>query len=314
MKKIFTLFACAFAALSANAQVTTIFQGTIEAPDWNASVTVADSKVQELVANGTIKIGSIISFEGKKTASDYCSIALINSSWTSLIDGTTGDGRTTLRFEDGESSTARFEVTQVFLDQVKGGFHLNGHGYTIREIKTQAPRSYKAAVDLSSQVDEWNKIRANAFNGYSDNARVRLTCTAAGTEKYPGWGIGDVVSLAGNVKVGSLVPSGDGDFTTTFDFSELRPALLDGPDENGNYGLFFNLYGQTSNGTVCTCTFKSLTIEEVSDFTGEGFVAPTSLELIHTGAIAKTVKKIINGQIILEKNGLRYNLLGQPLK
>ncbi len=171
---------------------------------------------------------------------------------------------------------------------------------------------YQAAVDLTSKVSN-NVITADKFNGYSDQARVKVNYTATGTEKYQGWGIGEIQGLGGT-SIFTIQGKDDGEGTATIAFGDIK-AALNTPDANGVYGLLFNFYGQTAQGTTCTLTLNSVTIEEVVGFSGKGYEAPSSSS-IKTVSVAngKTIKAIRNGKIVIMNQGKCYNLLGTEEK
>lgn len=173
---------------------------------------------------------------------------------------------------------------------------------------------YQAPVDLTSKVVN-NVITSDMFNGYSDQARVKVTYTATGTADYQGWGIGEIRSLGGKINAFTIQGKSDGESTANIALGDLKAALNDGPDANGNFGLLFNFYGQTAQGTTCTLTLNSLTIEEVVGFTGQGYVAPVTNSINAVSVTSnKLVKTFKNGKIVIYNQGKCYNLLGEEIK
>lgn len=109
-----------------------LYEGSFDMPDWSAQ-DLCNEKFTSLVSDGTIKPGTVVNVYGKKTAADYCSVAIINNDWESIITGEKEPNRGDLDFGDGD--VVSFTIGEAGIECVKkSGFYLAGHGYTLTKI------------------------------------------------------------------------------------------------------------------------------------------------------------------------------------
>lgn len=110
----------------------TLWEGDLAMPDWSAQ-DLCSADVVALVEKGTIKVGTTINIYGSKTADDYCSVAVINSDWESIITGLKDSDRGDLNF--GDDKVVSFTIGEEGIACIKkSGFFLAGHGYSVTKI------------------------------------------------------------------------------------------------------------------------------------------------------------------------------------
>lgn len=133
----------------------TLWTGTKEMPDWSP-VDIWNDKVMTLISEGRITVDTKIRIYIKRTASDYCSIAPINTSWTSIVNGKADPDRADLSAEM-ETEFVEFTITETSMNVIKnGGFYLTGHGYTVNKITYTTPSV--VVWEGNKEMPDWTPV------------------------------------------------------------------------------------------------------------------------------------------------------------
>ncbi|MBQ0020670.1 MAG: hypothetical protein KBT39_09150 [Bacteroidales bacterium] len=110
-----------------------VWEGNKEMPDWTP-VDLCSAKVKDMVNVGQIIPGSKLIIFAERTATDYCSIAPINESWVSVVNGKSDPDRADMSLEVGAESVSA-NLNEAGVEAIKAsGFFLAGHGYTVKKI------------------------------------------------------------------------------------------------------------------------------------------------------------------------------------
>lgn len=286
MKKIFTLFAAVMMALLSNA-ANTVDLTPAWSWGWNSEVTTEDGNYV-IKINGAWGAGA----EGGLSAdwSMYSSITFVVESYTGtygqfiISDGHKDDNGELKPKEIVKTCGAITSQTEISIDLTATEgfdrsnvtkFAVQGNAadvvFTISRIYLTEAVDYEEpkAVTMSDN----GVILASEFNGLSDDALVEFIFTTTNPEGFVGWGAGDLKSLDGSVKVAGMPfnVKGEGDASERIVFSALKEALNAGPNDNGKYGIAWNLWGFGEN---CKNARKAVNVYQVKGFTGEGYVAP----------------------------------------
>lgn len=246
----------------------------LESPEWGASLNVLDAPIKAAITGGQIKVGTVLTFVGEKTADDYQSIALIDNSWTSIIDGTVGDDRTVLR-DMTLNTPVTLTVTQDIIDRINADeILINGHGFKIYYVSYQGGAS---AGDLPAPEEKWeitvvenkaieqipgDKYNLSSFVGKN----VRITAVLAADRMFKGAIGGGSEGATDDWKQGAEFESSDG--------SEMT-WTVEIPNFTGSAQI--QLYWAEATKVE----IKSVTVEEVvSEQTSD--LAKTELNLTFT--------------------------------
>lgn len=323
MKKIFSLAIAAIAALSMSAmQPHTLFEGTFDVTDWTPNALVKN-QVMKLVGAGAIKEGSEFKFYGYRTDNfeegHYCSIALIDGSWTSVIDGTTGDDRTVLHFNDSakwvnhELQCDSFTVNATNLPLMAGGFDVTGHGFQLTKVEVTIDETVELPVeitDLEQSVTLWvpgeDEVIIDGWGAEESSLSLTDPYDLFPFNKYYTRAANMYVRLNDNAEGGNMRISGQwGKWNET-----ALPA--DGYNHIGNMDADY-----------------VVKIELTEDFVKNGFTDMGGFAIWGAGyfsvlAIGTTKESVMNpgevekGQTAVENvssiiDGKRYNVLGQEV-
>lgn len=133
----------------------TLWTGSHAMPDWSP-VDIWNDKVMALISEGRITVDTKIRIYITRTASDYCSIAPINTSWTSIVNGKSDPDRADLSAEM-ETEFVEFTITETSMTVIKnGGFYLAGHGYTVNKITYTTPSV--VVWEGNNEMPDWTPV------------------------------------------------------------------------------------------------------------------------------------------------------------
>ena len=196
-----------------------------------------------------------------------------------------------------------FECTIVDAEALaelqKNGLRLMGIGFTMTSVDLIARIDYQEK-GTEIAFEENGNIRATAFEGFSDLAKVVFTTTITNAASFKSWGYGKLTSIGGEVMVGEMSVIDEGDNQATFLIADLKEALAapgfyideaTGERVAMESGLNWLVWDLNQQGEVSTPVRKSVVVYEVV-----GVSAVKSVE---------AALPVANGNI--------YNLAGQKV-
>lgn len=327
MKKIFSLAIAAIAALSMSAmQPHTLFEGTFDVTDWTPNALIKDN-VMKYVTAGAIKEGSEFKFYGYRTDNfeegHYCSIALIDGSWTSVIDGTTGDDRTVLHFNDSakwvnhELQCDSFTVNATNLPLMAGGFDVTGHGFQLTKVEVTIDETVELPVeitDLEQSVTLW----VPGKNEKGEEEEVTIDgwgeTTLALSDPYDLFPFNKYYTRVANmyVRLNDNAEGGNMRISGGWDDWAITALPADGYNHIGNMDADYVVKVELTE------EFVQKAFVEMGGFTiwGAGFfdvlaIGTTKESVMNPGVVEKGQVAVEN--VAIFENGKRYNVLGQEV-
>ena len=142
-------------------------------------------------------------------------------------------------------------------------------------------------------VEMWGANETNTMVPANDNATASVTLTlAAGTHEIKVWVAGFYMSLNGEGE-------GEPKFLIHRSYNHADNVNL------VNTGRNFELEADVAGDYTFTWDYAHRNLE---------VAFPTATAIENTNANAKAVKRIVNGQLVIERNGVRFNALGAEMK
>ena len=280
MKKLLLSFLCLFAAIAVNAAKE------VDIPldegwtwGWNSETSYADGVMTVSVASDW-GAGKFVWSDGVDW-SKYESLSLViesyNGGYGQIILQNIEDQDITVKGINAINSTTTITipleptaVTAVKALILQG---LANTTFKVSRIFLTEAMAYESSPSLTLNGNGEKKqfFPAGLFAGFSEDAKVVFTIEIAGSANYNGWGIGEVITpyitknenwaIVDGLRLFEVKGGTDGVFTYSFKIKEMLPLLTSWPDEDGNYGLVSDMYGQ--GGGECTATLKTIEIFEV---------------------------------------------------
>lgn len=304
MKKfLLSLTVALMAVCGAKAEEQVLFEGS-EALSWGgiAMEKMSLTSTSDVTMSVTIESTSGIWWQFKFVCSNvegWPSINLLGKDAVTASDVTYNWVAGTYKYE--------FDLTEEQIASAKDGLTVQGglgegDGQVyLKKVVVMDKLKYQDAANIA--FDEYGNILAEAFNGYSDNAKVTFTWTSENITGYNNYGAGSLASLDGSVKTSiSFNIKNEGENFVSCTLADLKDALNAPKDQYDRNGLYWNMWscgGENKNTRV------SITIAEVEGFTGEGYKAPSSSSIKTIGSESEEASAInLFGQPVNEAKGL----------
>jgi len=281
MKKLFFLAAALFAAMTLNA--TDLWTGSKHVSWDDGGLQIAADQFADAQAGQKI----VITFSD---ATDGMELKVMNAHFDHLA------GSREALWINGDGSVEQF-LTVAAVDSLKAyGLELIGANFTATHVELLEGKELKEGITVWTGffwADEWSTLELyrDAYVGvdFSKVSAIRFYSEAAGTDYVlnflEGWGEGEKFADQNDMI--------DGDGYKELPLTdELRERLVNA----GHWMVQFNKEGLDPFNV----TDIVLVVE------GETAVENVSAE-------TKSVKMVENGQVVILKNGVRYNVLGTTL-
>ena len=178
------------------------------------------------------------------------------------------------------------------------------------------------------------------INCYNEGNIIFYSRSGQASGGIHGGGIGTAPQVINCYNIGSIINNGDkanaiGSISCTGAISDCysrenccRDGASAGWTNSGNYGTAMSLSDMKTADFVATLNTNvaalKTTYSEISEWEQDPvsclpilkvFVHPSTPTAIDNTSIStKATKRIVNGQLLIEKNGVRYNSLGQQIK
>lgn len=285
MKKIFTFVVAALAALTMQAETTTLWTGN-EVADWGKRI--------EIPCNWSeVAVGDVLTFTAVTSGNpeSWASFHLLNESWAEVVSNIS------FPYVEGESKTASVTLTSEILTAAinGGGLGVQGFGFTLTKIElttSDSPEDLDEATLWTGEqtISGWGAsclvINEDALapfvNTYTEEAAANLYIRISG-------GTDNIIRISGQW----------GDWgETEFPSSDYNHALA--MDEDG-----------------------VIKVEMTADFVSNAFINEGGFAIWGEGgatvvAIGTTKSAVLDNPSSVEtttqvKDGVRYNLLGQKV-
>lgn len=278
MKKIFTLMALAFVAMSMNAQTRkTLWEGSLELGNSWPSVQIPVSDL------GSCKVGDAFIITVSKadnainTGWQWGPQVFINLDWKTLFSAKTlTDGATDIE--------VKFTLSDEELAKLGTGQEVEVQGMNAVvakvELETNETIEYEAEGTVIP-MDDYKQIYKDQLAGYSGKDKLVFTYKIEGSTDYVdpedgatksviGWGIGAIRSLTEKVEVASLSVKGIGEYSVTLTMDEVQAALDDTNTEYNTNGLAMRLWDcQNAKGSAVSIVAYHVVSTGISEIQAE---------------------------------------------
>lgn len=260
MKKFFTLIAAALVAVNVFADEKELWTGSVKSINWDGKYLMSDAGAE--LKNAGAQAGDELRFYVTVPAdsADTWQIKLLEGHWGPTYayycsPKLTGNDGTP--YDLTSTNYLPLKLTQEMLDSAYkqkywgGSFLIQSNYATCTKIALKTALDWSATPKAITFGDD-GFIAASEFEGLNDDAKIAFTYHVAGNPKENGvenWGLGAVCSRdeKSTVKVLDLPASGEGDFTLTCFYKDIKKALEVTPD-----GILFNMWSQAGGKVVGT--------------------------------------------------------------
>lgn len=290
MKKIFTFVVAALAALTMQAETTTTVWTGNETADWSKRIDIPCTWNQ--VAEGDVLTFTAVT---SGNSEGWASFHLLSGAWNQVVLNLS------FPYEEGATKTTTFTMTAAALDSAinRGGLGVQGFGFTLTKIELTTNQAPAGPVKDLPEATLWT-----------------------GEQTISGWGGNSLV-----INEGTLAP-----FKTAYTANaaaNLYIRISGGTGNNVRISGQWGSWGETAfpsdgfNHAPAMDEDGVIKVELSADFVSKAFINNGGFAIWGDGgfsvkAIGTTKNSVMSGTTALEntaavKNGVRYNLMGQPV-
>lgn len=316
MKKIFTLVAMAAVAIAANAQQESAFVDTLALGiKSSAAVDITAGKVFAKSANVTMKAAYNCAYKAVAMNGDsdpFKTITIDGTEYANLACGIQGQTNPT---NTKKASSQQPVDNAIFQFDVEADGYLyvfsklsgNKQYYAFESAYSESTPSSQVAYTIVAGSQKDSKVYTASMPADKDGYVDYTTDTAYPFETIGTYFLCDLVGLraSSDEKYGL---GGKSDFTTEQSATLLGVAAFPVYKDGGTY--YFMAVGSkvTCDGFVFVPGATEIGAVSISAGAASGIS-----EVATEAAPAKAAKKIVNGQLVIEKNGKKYTVAGAEL-